>query len=154
MRVRWLAPAILLSVVAVACVPTPANRLGPTPDGSGGIASEPTPIPTPAGPTATPSFVRPTPTPGSTFALYTVKTGDTLVGIARRFRTTGQSIAYWNRVTYPSLDPDSPKYRPDRLEVGWVLQILPNQEVDPEALPSVSPRPTPRPTPPPPSAEP
>ena len=151
MRVRRLLVAILLTVLAAACVPTPANRLTPPPGGSG---TAPTPVPTPTGPTPTPSFVRPTPTPGPTFALYTVKTGDTLVRIAKRFGTSGRSIAYWNRVAYPSLDPDSSKYQPDRLEVGWVLMILPNQEVDPEDLPSLSPRPTPRPTPPPPSESP
>jgi LysM domain len=143
--------AILLLALTAACVPTPANRVGPGPNESG-FASEPTPIPTPAGPTPTPSFVRPTATPGPTFALYTVKTGDTLVGIAKRFKTDGRSIAYWNRVTYPSLDPDSSKYQPDRIEVGWVLMILPNETVDPEELPSLTPRPTPRPTPPPPTA--
>ncbi len=148
MRVRWLLAGILLLAVAAACVPTPANRLSPTPDGS---ASGPTPRQTPAGPTPTPSFVRPTPTPGPTFATYTVVRGDTLVRIARRFGTSGRSIAYWNRATYPSLDPDSSEYRPDRLEVGWVLVLIPNQEVDPEALPGLTPRPTPRPTPPPPS---
>jgi nucleoid-associated protein YgaU len=97
--------------------------------------------------------VRPTATPGPTFALYTVKKGDTLVRIAKKFKTDGRSIAYWNRVTYPSLDPDSPKYKPDRIEVGWVLMILPNEVVDPEALPELTPQPTPRPTPPPPSAD-
>jgi nucleoid-associated protein YgaU len=152
MRVRWLLAAMLLVVVA-ACVPNPANRQSPSPDGSA-AAGEPTPVPTPAGPTPTPSFVRPTPTPGPTFATYTVKPGDTLVRIAKRFGTSGRSIAYWNRNTYPSLDPDSPKYQPDRLEVGWVLQLLPNQEVDPEALPELTPRPTPRPTLPPESASP
>ena len=30
-----------------------------------------------------------------------------VLAIARRYRTTGRSIAYWNRDTYPSLDPDS-----------------------------------------------
>ena len=54
-------------------------------------------------------------------------------------------------MTYPSLDPDSSKYQPDRIEVGWVLQILPGEIVDPEALPELTPSPTPRPTPPPPS---
>ena len=89
----------------------------------------------------TPSFVRPTPTPGPSFTIYKVKKGDTLTKIAKKFKTSGQSIAYWNRVTYPSLDPESAKYRPDRLEVGWLLQLLPNQEVDPEALPTLTPAP-------------
>ena len=150
MRVRRLLALILLTGLMAACVPTPANRRSPSPDGSD-PAGTTTPVPTPAGPTPTLSFVRPTPTPGPTFTTYTVKRGDTLVGIAKRFGTTGRSIAYWNRVTYPSLDPDSSKYKPDRLEVGWVLLLIPNEEVDPEALPSLTPVPTPRPTPPPPT---
>src|SRR4249920_2244118 len=94
MRVRWLLPAVLLATLATACVPTPASRLSPTADSAQAL---PTPRPTPAGPTPTPSFIRPTPTPGATFALYTVKRGDTLVGIAKKFKTDGRSIAYWNR---------------------------------------------------------
>ena len=82
----------------------------------------PTPTVTPEGPTPTPAFIRPTPTPGPSFATYKVKKGDTISSIAKKFKTSVQSIAYWNRVTYPSLDPESAKYRPDRLEVGWVLQ--------------------------------
>ena len=154
MRARRLLAAILLTALATACVPTPANRLSPSPSGSGTIAVVPTPIPTPAGPTPTPSFSRPTPAPGPTFATYTVRTGDTLVGIAKRFGTDGRSIAYWNRTTYPSLDPNSSKYKPDRIEVGWVLVLIPNETVDPEALPSLTPEPTPRPTPQPPSESP
>jgi hypothetical protein len=63
--------------------------------------------------------------------LYTVVRGDTLVGLGRRFRTTGRSIAYWNRATYPSLDPESATYAPDNLQAGWVLQIMPGQEYVP-----------------------
>ena len=32
---------------------------------------------------------------------------------------------------YPSLDPESAAYRPDLLQAGWVLQILPGQEYVP-----------------------
>lgn len=60
--------------------------------------------------------------------LYTVVRGDTLVGIARKHRTDGRSIAYWNRAAYPSLDPESAGYRPGLLQAGWVLQILPGGE--------------------------
>lgn len=63
--------------------------------------------------------------------LYTVVKGDTLVGIGKRFGSTGRSVAYWNRDTYPSLDPESPAYEPDGIQVGWVLKILPNQEYVP-----------------------
>ena len=96
------------------------------------MASRPTaePLPTatsspspPPGPTPTPG--PPTPTPMPTFTSYTVKSGDNLTSIARRFRTTPRSIAYWNRVTYPSLDPESSHYAPNRLQLGWVLKVLP-----------------------------
>ena len=38
-------------------------------------------------------------------------------------------------MTYPSLDPNRPRYRPDRLDIGWVFRLIPNREVDPENLP-------------------
>ena len=98
-----------------------------------------TPVPTPPGPTPTPFFARPTPTPQPTFVLYKVARGDTLTRIAKRFETTGESISYWNRATYPSLDPESGQYRPNSLQVGWVLQILPKSVVDPENLPTLPP---------------
>jgi len=82
--------------------------------------------------------LRPTPGPSPTFASYTVRRGDTLDEIARRLGTTRDSIAYWNRATYPSLDPDSSAYDPDRIEAGWVLVYLPGAVVDPEELPGPS----------------
>jgi peptidoglycan/xylan/chitin deacetylase (PgdA/CDA1 family) len=81
---------------------------------------------------------RPTPTPAPTFATWLVRKGDTLIALAARFETTPQSLAYWNRARYPSLDPDSPTYRPDRIEVGWQLAYLPGTVVDPENLPPAS----------------
>jgi len=131
-----IAPLLLLTTLAAvtgaACVPQPANRATPTPgEAEATIAA----TPTPAGPTPTPSFVRPTPTPQPTFLVYTVHTGDSLEKIAKRFGTTGKSIAYWSRVAYPSLDPDSATYKPNFLGVGWQLLIIPNTEVDPENLP-------------------
>ena len=136
MRTPILSFAVVLLLVA--CVPEPANRASH--DASGALASPtPTPIPTPAGPTPTPSFVRPTPTPQPTFLLYTVVKGDTLGAIARRFKTTTQSIAYWNRASYASLDPESPSYAPDRVKIGWTLSIIPNVTIDPEDLPTLPP---------------
>jgi nucleoid-associated protein YgaU len=145
-RGSWL---LLVAVAAIACVPTPANRLTPEPgsDAPSAATATPTPEPTPAGPTPSPSFARPTPTPPPDFVAYTIKRGDTLEKIAKRFNTTQQSIAYWNRVTYPTLDPESSKYRPDRIELGWVLLLIPDHAVDPEDLPTLSPKPTPKPTP-------
>jgi hypothetical protein len=94
-------------------------------------------------PGASPSFVRPTPTPRPTFLANIVKHGDTLTSIALAHGTTARSIAFWNRTQHPSLDPDSPSYRPDRIEVGWVLLLVPDLELDPEDLP---PEPSPEPT--------
>jgi hypothetical protein len=86
----------------------------------------PTPTPSPSPPaTPTPTPGPPTPTPVPTFATYTVKAGDNLTLIARTYRTTARSIAYWNRDTYPSLDPESPHYAPNKLQIGWVLRVLP-----------------------------
>jgi hypothetical protein len=128
-----LRPWILAgSLLLVACVPDPAPRPGEsvTP-----VPPTPTPVPTPAGPTPTPSFVRPTPTPQPTFLVYTVHSGDTLDLIARKHGTSVLSIAYWNRVAYPTLDPESAGYKPNFLGVGWTLRLIPGSVVDPENLP-------------------
>lgn len=133
-RSLGIAGVILVVALVAACVPDPTNRLSPS---ATVTELSPTPVPTPAGPTPTPSFVRPTPTPQPTFLSYMVRTGDTLNSIAKKFGTTGRSIAYWNRATYPSLDPDSDAYKPDYLAIGWMLVLIPNAQVDPENLPSL-----------------
>lgn len=139
--VGWgeLAGFVLVVAVAVAgCVPTHIGRprSGPvaTDPGASAIAT-PTPVPTPTGPSARPSFIRPTPAPLPTFLTYIVNRGDTLTSIALAHRTTARSIAFWNRAAYPSLDPDSPDYAPNRIETGWVLLLIPDFELDPEDLP-------------------
>jgi LysM domain len=134
---------VVVSMTVVACIPAAFERRDPTlpaPNSSPPVA-EATPSPTlrPSGP---PSFVRPTPTPQPTFLAYVVKRGDTLTSIARAHRTTARSIAFWNRAQHPSLDPDSPNYSPNRIEVGWVLLLVPDLELDPEDLP---PEPAPSP---------
>ena len=106
-----------------------------TPGPEAGATPSPSPSPTPAVAT----FTRPTPSPEPTFQTYTVQAGDTLTSIAKRFRTTGRSIAWWNRGTYPSLDPESPTYRPDSIKKGWVLVLLPGQVVDDNNPPTPSP---------------
>ncbi len=116
----------------------PTGTLGPAPSPS----PAPSPVPVPA---TTPG--PPTPTPAPTFAAYTVKAGDNLTTIARAFRTTPRSIAYWNRDTHPSLDPESPRYAPNKLQIGWVLKVLPGglYSPPPEAIDSgllVTPAPT------------
>jgi LysM domain len=135
---RGLAIALLVAVAPLlaACVPEPTNRATPSPNAAVAIT---TPVPTPAGPTPKPSFVRPTPTPQPTFLSYTVVAGDNLDRIAKRFGTSGRSIAYWNRAAYPSLDPESDAYRPNYIKLGWTLVLIPHTEVDPEALPTLPP---------------
>ena len=106
----------------------------PTPRGSGGPFASPTP--------AAPTFLRPTPSPQPSFSSYVVKPGDTLNSIARQFRTTARSIAWWNRGAYPSLDPESDRYNPNNLKVGWTLQVLRDSVVDEDNPPTPSPGPS------------
>ena len=125
-----LAAALLVAALPAACVPG-ATPGGATPTASGTTAGQGT-----ASPVASDNRpFRPTPAPSPTFAAYTVRRGDTLIGLARRFGTTTESLAYWNRAAYPSLDPDSPAYDPDRIDAGWTLVYLPGVVVDPENLP-------------------
>ena len=142
-RLGWLATAgIALVVLIGACIPTGARvpTEAPTPpDGTTASEAAPTPEPAPSGPSARPSFIYPTPTPLPTFFIYQVRPGDTLTSIARAHGTTARSISFWNRGRYPSLDPDSPTYSPNRIEVGWELLLIPDVEVDPEDLLEPSP---------------
>ena len=102
------------------------------------------PTPTPSGAASpSPSFVRPTPTPGPTFTTYVVRLGDTLSSIARTFRTSARSLAWWNRGTYPTLDPESEAYAPNHIEPGWTLTLIPGLIVDDANPPSTSPGPGP-----------
>lgn len=129
------------------------DSLAGTPPPQASAAASPRPAASlPSSPTAGPSPARPTPTPLPTFLAYVVKRGDTLNEIARTYETTARSIAYWNRATYRSLDPESPTYDPNRIEVGWTLTLIPRAVVeDQEAspLPTVSPSPLPSPVLPP-----
>lgn len=141
MRIRGpLTGVLAIALLLMACVPEPANRVTQSPLAE---VATPTPVPTPAGPTPTPSFVRPTPTPEPTFLIYTVVAGDNLGKIAKRFKTNVQSIAYWNRAIYPSLDPESAAYRENDIKIGWTFQIIPGAKVDPENLPTLPPPPVP-----------
>jgi peptidoglycan/xylan/chitin deacetylase (PgdA/CDA1 family) len=125
--VAWLATACALPGGSVP--PGPATA----PDGT------PSPAPTASGPGRP---FRPTPTPAPTYAIYAVRRGDTLIALATRFETTPESLAYWNRARYPSLDPESPAYRPDLIEVGWQLSYIRGAVVDPENLPPATGAPT------------
>jgi hypothetical protein len=104
-------------------------------------SAPPSVAPTRSGPSIAPTFVRPTPSPAPTFLAYTVRRGDTLNSIARQFDTTGRSIAWWNRGTYPKLDPLGPGYDPNTIRVGWVLLLLPGTIVDDANPPSLPPSP-------------
>ena len=140
---------LTFAVVLAACVPTPAGQAtsptaAPAAAPSSSTGDPPAPAPVNGGPTASPSFIRPTPNPSPTFLVYEVQPGDSLTSVARLFGTTARSIAYWNRARYPSLDPDSSGYEPDRIEVGWTLQLIPTAVVDEDELPDPTPTPTPR----------
>jgi hypothetical protein len=65
-----------------------------------------------------------------------VRSGDNLTIIARRYHTTPRSIAFWNRDTYPSLNPESSHYAPNNLQVGWVLKVLPGGAYSPPPEPT------------------
>lgn len=130
-------------VAAIVLVPGILPSVGPEP-GQSTAAGLPTA--SPPGPTPVATFARPTPSPAPTFQTYRVKPGDTLNSIARRFDTTGRSLAWWNRGFYPSLDPESPDYDPNTIRVDWVLIVVPNTTVDDEEPPEPigTPRETPR----------
>jgi len=138
-----LAAAGVLAVAA--CVPRPAglDRSSATALHTAAASGEPDATATPGsvGPTPSPSFVRPTPGPGPTFLPYAVRPGDTLTSIARAYRTTPRSIAFWSRGEHPSLDPESAAYEPDRLEVGWILLLIPDSVFDEDELMDVTPSP-------------
>lgn len=132
-RRRPAAPAIAIAIalaLAGACVPPPTGRATGSPATTSGPPTTPAPTPVATGPTPPPSFVRPTPTPLPTFLNYVVKAGDNLNSIAKAHGTTARSIAFWNRTRHPSLDPDSPDYEPDRIAIGWILQLVPGIEID------------------------
>jgi len=144
-RARHVAFLLCLLLVTVACVPTPAGRrtpgAGETPSSTTAAPITEPPAPSPTGPTPRPSFVRPTPTPLPTFFVHVVRAGDTLSSIASTYATTRLSIAFWNRAAYPSLDPESAEYRPNRIVIGWMLRLIPNVEIDEEELLQPSPSP-------------
>src|SRR3954463_16250065 len=126
----WMAALLGVVVVTLVGIVLLVPGLVASPGSSGDPGHTGDPSQSAGGPSAEPTFVRPTPSPGPTFTTYTVKTGDSLFGVATQFRTTPRSIAWWNRGAYPSLDPESPVYEPNRIEVGWVLAIIPGVIVD------------------------
>ena len=129
----------LIAIVAAGCLPSGTRGSGAAGQGSGGPGPSNGAGPSvPTSPTPRPPIVPPTPTPAPTFMVYVVKSGDSLNTIAHRFGTTARSIAFWNRSTYPSLDPESAAYRPGLLKIGWTLFLIPNDVIDEDALPEPS----------------
>jgi LysM domain len=153
LRSPWLTASLAVVAVAllatIVALPQILATLTPMLSPTGAVASpSPSPSPSPAGPTPVPTFARPTPSPAPTFISYTVRRGDTLTSIATTYHTTARSIAWWNRGTYPSLDPESASYEPNRIEIGWILVMIPGSVVDDTNPPTPSPGPaTPSPAP-------
>jgi Tfp pilus assembly protein FimV len=114
---------VVLGLAAAILLPGLLGRGAATPTSGAGAA-------TPTPPPASPTFLRPTPSPEPTFLAYIVKSGDSLNSIAKKFHTTARSISWWSRGAHPSLDPESPSYAPNRLQLGWVLQVLPDTVID------------------------
>ena len=137
-----LAAALVVVVLILAAVLIVPGMLGPSgsPAPSGSVATG-SGAPTASATSGAPTFVRPTPSPNPTFTTYVVRSGDTLNSIATAFRTSARSIAWWNRGAYPSLDPESQDYEPNRLEIGWELVLIPGAVVDENNPPTPSPDP-------------
>lgn len=125
----WLSAALVVVVVLVAGAVFVVPGLLPEQPGATGSPSG-SAAPLPSGTPGAPTFVRPTPSPAPAFTTHVVRSGDTLNSIAKKYATTARSIAWWNRGAYPSLDPESEGYDPDRLEVGWELVLLRGTVVD------------------------
>jgi LysM repeat protein len=94
------APAVLIEPTPT---PTPTSTATPTPTPTPTPTVTPKPTPTPTAtpkPTVTPKPTpTPTPTPTSTAFYYTVVSGDTLSGIALRFKRTVSAIKTANKLT-------------------------------------------------------
>jgi hypothetical protein len=140
-RLGWIGLVVSLAIALTGCAQDPAGRASA--DVVESVPPSRVPPATAPGPTASPSFVRPTPNPSPTFLVHAVTRGETLTSIARLYGTTPRSIAFWNRDRYPSLDPDSTTYEPDRIEVGWTLRLIPTEVVDEDELPEPTAAPTP-----------
>jgi peptidoglycan/xylan/chitin deacetylase (PgdA/CDA1 family) len=143
-----LAIVLVALAAAIVLIPglLPAPFASPSPGSSPIAVASPSPTGSPS-PTPEPTFVRPTPTPEPTFRSYVVKAGESLNSIADLFRTTARSLAWWNRGTYPNLDPESADYDPNHIEPGWILVVIPGVVVDDANPPTPSPGPpTPEPT--------
>jgi hypothetical protein len=134
---RVVAPlAFLCTLVLLTACELVGEASGPAATGSAAVT-----------PTSTPRLTQPAPTPEPTLLVYKVQPNDKLAKIAKRFKTTVDSIGYWNRARYKTLDPDSAAYAPDSIKIGWLLRIHPGQTTDgdfvePTRSPPASPSPS------------
>jgi peptidoglycan/xylan/chitin deacetylase (PgdA/CDA1 family) len=78
--------------------------------------------------------------------MHTVQAGDTLYRIAAAYETSWQSLVFWNKDSFASLNPDDPSYDPGRIEIGWVLLLQPGVVVAYEPGPGATPQPSSAPT--------
>jgi peptidoglycan/xylan/chitin deacetylase (PgdA/CDA1 family) len=126
-RLAGLLVVVLVTLVALAIVLPGLDRRTPP----AALASpSPSAAAAPITQSPSPSFVRPTPTAEPTFLSHLVDRGENLTTIARLYHTTPRSIAFWNRATYPSLDPESEQYDPNNIQIGWRLQVMPGKVYD------------------------
>jgi peptidoglycan/xylan/chitin deacetylase (PgdA/CDA1 family) len=142
----WLAGGLAVLLTALVWVAADMPGL-PRPEGTPGpsVSVGPSSAPTASAdgsPLPSPTFTRPTPTPMPTFLSYVVQPGDSLTSIARQYDTTPRSIAWWNRLAYPSLDPLAEDYDPNTIQPGWTLTLIPGVTFDESTLPSPTPLPS------------
>jgi peptidoglycan/xylan/chitin deacetylase (PgdA/CDA1 family) len=138
----WRFAAALLSclVLVSACqvaTPTASPLQTDEPTATAAPTDRPSPSPT--------ASASPSPS-GEAFTSYTVRAGDTLYRIAAAYETSWQSLVFWNKDRYGSLNPGDPSYDPGRIEVGWVLVLEPGVVLAYEPGPGTTPRPSPEPT--------
>ena len=93
---------LVVAMVVIGCATPVDSAASPGSAPASGVA--PSAEPSASAPTGP---FRPSPAPSPTFASYVVRRGDTLRALAARFATTAESLAYWNRARYPTLDPVS-----------------------------------------------
>jgi len=105
-RLGWDRPFRAASPVPVAPTPTvaPAVTFTPVPSVTVGVAAVPSPSSAPLGPTVTPRATAspPSPSPTPTPVIYVVQAGDSLEGIAQRFKVTVDAISQANHLADPN----------------------------------------------------